>query len=86
MSEHQPRRPARRPAPHGAPRRGAGRGPRRRDGLVAVVGAAYLWPLFIFPLVLAAVFFFELGSLAVTFWLGNFFVAYFSFRAAPRLT
>ncbi len=26
-------------------------------------------------------FFFELGSLAVTFWLGNFFVLYYSFRA-----
>ena len=51
------------------------------SGLVAVVGAAYLWPLFIFPLFLGAVFFFELGSLAVTFWLGNFFVLYYSFRA-----
>ena len=49
------------------------------SGLVAVLGAAYLWPLFIFPLFLGAVFFFELGSLAVTFWLGNFFVLYYSF-------
>jgi diguanylate cyclase (GGDEF)-like protein len=48
---------------------------------VFVLGAAYLWPLFVFPLLLAAVFFFELGSLVVTLWLGNFFVAYFSFRA-----
>ena len=45
---------------------------------VYLLGAAYLWPLFIFPLFLAAVFFFELGSLAVTFWLGNFFVLYYS--------
>jgi diguanylate cyclase (GGDEF)-like protein len=51
------------------------------SGLVAVLGAAYLWPLFIFPLFLGAVFFFELGSLAVTFWLGNFFVLYYSLRA-----
>ena len=50
------------------------------SALVFVVGAAYLWPLFIFPLFLAAVFFFELGSLAVTLWLGNFFVLYYSFR------
>jgi diguanylate cyclase (GGDEF)-like protein len=49
--------------------------------LVFVLGADYLWPLFIFPLLLATVFFFELGSLAVTFWLGNFFVLYYSFRA-----
>ena len=48
---------------------------------VYLLGAAYLWPLFIFPLFLAAVFFFELGSLAVTFWLGNFFVLYYTFRA-----
>jgi diguanylate cyclase (GGDEF)-like protein len=52
------------------------------SALVSVVGGAYLWPLFVFPLVLAAVFFFELGSLAVTVWLGNFFVLYYSFRAA----
>jgi diguanylate cyclase (GGDEF)-like protein len=50
------------------------------SALVFLLGAAYLWPLFIFPLVLAAVFFFELGSLAVTIWLGNFFVAYYSVR------
>jgi diguanylate cyclase (GGDEF)-like protein len=49
--------------------------------LVLLLGADYLWPLFIFPLFLGAVFFFELGSLAVTFWLGNFFVVYYSFRA-----
>jgi diguanylate cyclase (GGDEF)-like protein len=52
------------------------------SALVTVVGAAYLWPLFVFPLVLAAVFFFELGSLAVTVWLGNFFVLYYSFVAS----
>jgi diguanylate cyclase (GGDEF)-like protein len=49
------------------------------SGLVALLGPAYLWPLFVFPLFLGAVFFFELGSLAVTFWLGNFFVLYYSF-------
>ena len=49
--------------------------------LVFLLGADYLWPLFIFPLFLGAVFFFELGSLAVTFWLGNFFVLYYSLRA-----
>jgi diguanylate cyclase (GGDEF)-like protein len=55
--------------------------------LVFGLGLAYLWPLFIFPLFLGAVFFFELGSLVVTFWLGNFFVMYFSFRetASPEL-
>ena len=36
----------------------------------------YLWPLFIFPLILAAVFFFELGSLIVAGWLGAVLVAY----------
>ncbi len=51
--------------------------------LVFLLGAVYLWPLFIFPLFLGAVFFFEAGSLAVTFWLGNFFVLYYSFRAPP---
>ena len=39
--------------------------------LVALLGAGYLWPLFLFPLLLGAVFFFELGSLAVTVWLGQ---------------
>ena len=55
--------------------------------LVTVAGEAYLWPLFLFPLVLAAVFFFELGSLAVTVWLGNFFVLYYSFvaTASPQI-
>jgi diguanylate cyclase (GGDEF)-like protein len=52
--------------------------------LVAAVllagGLLYLWPLFIFPLLLGAVFFFELGSLLVTGALGGFFVAYFSLR------
>jgi len=48
------------------------------SALVVLLGAAYLWPLFVFPLLLAAVFFFELGSLVVTFWLGNFFVLYYS--------
>jgi diguanylate cyclase (GGDEF)-like protein len=51
------------------------------SALVTVAGPGYLWPLFLFPLVLAAIFFFELGSLAVTVWLGNFFVLYFSFVA-----
>ncbi len=51
--------------------------------VVIALGAAYLWPLFLFPLVLAAVFFFELGSLAVTGWLGLFFVNYFAFLAEP---
>jgi diguanylate cyclase (GGDEF)-like protein len=47
--------------------------------LVSLLGPGYLWPLFLIPLVLGAVFFFELGSLAVTVWLGNFFVLYYSF-------
>jgi diguanylate cyclase (GGDEF)-like protein len=51
--------------------------------LVSVAGPAYLWPLFLFPLVLAAVFFFELGSLVVTGWLGLFFVNLFAFSATP---
>jgi diguanylate cyclase (GGDEF)-like protein len=51
------------------------------SGLALLLGAAYLWPLFIFPLVLGAVFFFELGSLAVTSWLANFLVLHYSFRA-----
>ena len=51
------------------------------SALVSVAGPGYLWPLVLFPLVLATVFFFELGSLAVTVWLGNFFVLYFSFVA-----
>jgi diguanylate cyclase (GGDEF)-like protein len=49
--------------------------------LVALTGPDYLWPLFLFPLVLGAVFFFELGSLAVTVWLGNYFALYYSFAA-----
>jgi len=48
--------------------------------VVFLLGTDFLWPLFIFPLFLSAVFFFELGSLAVTLWLGNFFVLYYSFR------
>ncbi len=53
------------------------------SGLVTLAGPGYLWPLFLFPLCLGAVFFFELGSLAVTVWLGNFFVLYYSFGAPP---
>jgi diguanylate cyclase (GGDEF)-like protein len=53
------------------------------SALVLLFGTAYLWPLFVFPLLLSALFFFELGSLAVTFWLGNFLVLYYSFRE-PR--
>jgi diguanylate cyclase (GGDEF)-like protein len=49
------------------------------SALVSLLGPGYLWPLFLVPLVLGAVFFFELGSLAVTVWLGNFFVLYYSF-------
>ena len=51
--------------------------------VVVVLGPAYLWPLFVFPLVLASVFFFELGSLIVTGWLGLFFVNMFAFAATP---
>ena len=43
-------------------------------------GPLYLWPLFIFPLLLGAVFFFELGGLLVAGWLGGFFVAWFALR------
>ena len=53
------------------------------SALATLLGPGYLWPLFLFPLVLGAVFFFELGSLAVTVWLGNFFVLSFSFSTAP---
>jgi diguanylate cyclase (GGDEF)-like protein len=53
------------------------------SALVTLLGPGYLWPLFLFPLLLGAVFFFELGSLVVTVWLGNFFVLYYSFAAAP---
>lgn len=52
-------------------------------GAVLVLGPAYLWPLFLFPLVLAAIFFFELGSLVVTVWLGLFFVNSFAFAERP---
>jgi diguanylate cyclase (GGDEF)-like protein len=45
----------------------------------------YLWPLFIGPLLIAAVYFFELGSLLVAGWLGCFFIAYFSLRHEPDL-
>jgi len=43
----------------------------------------YLWPLFLLPLVLAAVFFFELGSLVVTTWLGLAFINMFAFVEQP---
>ena len=46
-----------------------------------MLGVPYLWPLFIFPLFLAAIFFFELGSLLVTAWLGSFFVVYYATAA-----
>jgi diguanylate cyclase (GGDEF)-like protein len=55
------------------------------SALVSLLGPGYLWPLFLVPLVLGAVFFFELGSLTVTIWLGNFFVLYYSF-AGPATT
>lgn len=42
-------------------------------------GIAYVWPLFVFPLILASAFFFEFGSLFVTFWLVNFFVLSYTF-------
>jgi diguanylate cyclase (GGDEF)-like protein len=43
-------------------------------------GLLYLWPLFIFPLLLGSVFFFELGGLLVAGWVGAFFVVYFGLR------
>jgi len=55
------------------------------SAIVFMLGISYLWPLFAFPLVLAAIFFFELGSLLVTAWLGAFFVAYYSL-VAPLTT
>jgi len=51
------------------------------SAVVAVSGIAYLWPLAVFPLVLAAVFFFELGGLIVTAWAGNVLVLHYSFAA-----
>jgi diguanylate cyclase (GGDEF)-like protein len=62
--------------------------------LVVVSAAVFLldrlelWPLFIFPLILAAVFFFELGSLVVATWVGAVFVGYLSLhgRADPDTT
>jgi len=50
------------------------------SAIVLVSGALSLWPLFIFPLMLAAIFFFELGSLVVAGWLGLFFVAWSGVR------
>ena len=50
------------------------------SAVLLVAGLLYLWPLFIFPLLLSAVFFFELGSLLVAGWVGGFFVAYFALR------
>ena len=49
--------------------------------LASAAGIAYVWPLFVFPLILATVFFFELGSLVVAFWLVNFFVLSYSLVA-----
>jgi hypothetical protein len=49
--------------------------------LASVAGIAYVWPLFVFPLILASVFFFELGGLIVTFWLANFIVLSYSLGA-----
>ncbi len=51
------------------------------SAVVGLVGVTYLWPLFFFPLVLAAVFFFELGGLVVTLWVGNVLVLHYSFAA-----
>jgi diguanylate cyclase (GGDEF)-like protein len=53
------------------------------SALVTLLGPGYLWPLFLFPLLLGAVFFFELGGLAVTVWLGGFFVLHYSLAATP---
>ncbi|HET6495083.1 MAG TPA: GGDEF domain-containing protein [Thermoleophilia bacterium] len=49
--------------------------------LASVAGIAYVWPLFVLPLILASVFFFEIGGLVVTFWLANFFVLSYSLGA-----
>lgn len=51
------------------------------SALVVLTGPGYVWPLFLFPLLLGALFFFELGSLVVTVWLGNLLVLYHSFAA-----
>ncbi|MFA4966339.1 MAG: GGDEF domain-containing protein [Thermoleophilia bacterium] len=51
------------------------------SALVLALGTAYLWPLFLFPLILATMLFFEIGSVAVTVWLVNFLVLYHGFRA-----
>ncbi|MEE4275125.1 MAG: GGDEF domain-containing protein [Thermoleophilia bacterium] len=52
------------------------------SAVVALTGVTYLWPLAVFPLVLAAVFFFELGGLLVTLWAGNVLVLHYSFAAS----
>jgi diguanylate cyclase (GGDEF)-like protein len=51
------------------------------SGVLALFGVTCLWPLAFFPLVLAAVFFFELGGLVVTFWVANVLVLHYSFGA-----
>lgn len=46
------------------------------SAVVLSLDALWLWPLFIFPLLLAAVLFFELGALIVGGWLGVFLIAW----------
>jgi diguanylate cyclase (GGDEF)-like protein len=46
------------------------------SAIVFALGMPYVWPLFIFPLFLAAVLFFELGSLLVSAWLCAFLAVY----------
>lgn len=51
--------------------------------LAAAVGIEATWPLFFFPLIAATVFFYETGSLIVTFWVANCFVLWYSLSSAP---
>ena len=55
--------------------------------LTLLVGPVYVWPLFVFPLVLATSFFLEAGSLLVTAWIGACFALSFAgdAPAAPEL-
>lgn len=51
--------------------------------LVTIAGPGYRWPLFLLPLIAAAVFFLELGGLVIGAWLANYLIVYYSTLAHP---
>ncbi|MEZ5126543.1 MAG: GGDEF domain-containing protein [Thermoleophilia bacterium] len=51
--------------------------------LASLIGMDYIWPLYVFPLIAATVFCYELGAVIVAVWLGHHFLLWYSIAEVP---